>query len=105
MINIDDKIVRTEYIGGSIYKFDKDDRLIYFKYLDCHELWREYDEKGCIEYLINNNGTNELWFRYDKDGILTHYKKSKDDEWILCQDSNYYLKRDDKTFLDNLSTI
>jgi len=67
-------------------KFDKNDNLIYKRYLNDYEYWWEYDENN-NEIHFNSSKGSEYWKKYDKNNRIIYCKRHDGRE-------DYYYKYD-----------
>ena len=99
------KVKIKTYVDGTVFKYDENNKEIYYKGSDGYEMWfdhdsnghcihfkdndgeeewRKYDSKGRMIYLKVNDGFEE-WCEYATDGHCIHYKDNRGNEWF-CDD-------------------
>ena len=69
------KIKVKTYDNGSVYKYDANGNVIYYKNSDGDEAWSEYDKNGNMIHFKNSDGY-EQWFEYDTNGNCIYFKDS-----------------------------
>ncbi len=73
-------------MNKEIKKYDKNNNIIYRKYINDNEYWYKYDENNNRIYFKNSNGS-EFWYKYDENNRI-YLKKNNDNEYWYKYDKN-----------------
>ncbi len=78
---------------GVICTHISNDYLVYSKYHNGFETWREYDENGNCIHVKYSDGL-EIWYEYDEHGNMIHSKKSNGNEYWFNANGNEITKEE-----------
>ncbi len=86
-------------MNEDIKKFDENNNLIYCRYCDFYEYWREYDKNNNLIYEKHSTGI-EKWWKYNENNKYSrHYKESNGPEyWYKYSDLGRRIEITEKEF-------
>ena len=79
--------MKEKIINGSLYRYNNNEKIIYYKNSYGFEFWYKYDENGNYIHYKDSNRF-ECWKWYDENNNLIHYKDSDRLEYWKKYDEN-----------------